>query len=175
MADITLWYQFLAKEATTISSAALTSLRSAGLSPTPLDEAPPQTQIGVIFFDAVSDELFELLRDLTRDPLHHVMAVALSREALNGSAWELLQAGAADVFVWSGADAMARVVAGRVQRWLEVDNVLDSPLIKDNLVGESPIWRATLPVRILLCFRMETSLSLRRITSAWSRRAMRRG
>ena len=144
MADITLWYQFLAKEATTVSSAALTSLRSAGLSPTPLDQAPPQTQIGVIFFDAVSNELFELLRDLTRDRLHHVMAVALSREALNGSAWELLQAGAADVFVWSGADAVARVVAGRVQRWLEVDSVLDSPLVKDNLVGDSPIWRATL-------------------------------
>ena len=144
MADITLWYQFLAKEAITISSAALTSLRSAGLSPTPLNQAPPQSQIGVIFFDAISDELFALLRDLTRDRLHHVMAVALSREALNGSAWQLLQAGAADVFVWSNADAMARAVAGRVQRWLEVDSVLDSPLVKDNLVGDSPIWRATL-------------------------------
>ena len=144
MADITLWYQFLAKEATTISSAALASLRSAGLSPAPLDEAPPQSHLGVIFFDTVSDELFKLLRDLTRDRLQHVMAVALSREALNGSAWQLLQAGAADVFVWSGADAMTRVIQARVQRWLEVDNLLDSPLIKDNLVGDSPIWRATL-------------------------------
>jgi len=144
VADITLWYQFLAKEATAISSAALASLRSAGLSPAPLDEAPPQSHIGVIFFDAVSDELFKLLRDLTRDRLQHVMAVALSREALNGSAWQLLEAGAADVFVWSSADAMTRAVVARVQRWLEVDSVLDSPLVKDNLVGDSPIWRATL-------------------------------
>ena len=144
MADITLWYQFLAKDVTSISGEALASLRSAGLQPTLLDEAPPQSHIGVIFFDTVGDELFDLLRDLTRDRLQHVMAVALSREALNGTAWQLLQAGAADVFAWSNADAMARVVAARVQRWLEVDSVLDSPLVKDNLVGDSSMWRATL-------------------------------
>ena len=144
MADITLWYHFLVKEAATISTVALTSLRSVGLSPTPLSEATPHSHIGVIFFDSVSDELFELLRDLTRNRLQHVLAIAMSREALAGSAWQLLHAGAADVLVWSGADSLARVVAARVERWLEIDSILDSTLVRDNLVGESPIWRATL-------------------------------
>ena len=144
MADITLWYHFLAKEATTISRVALTSLRSVGLLPTPLSDAAPQSHIGLIFFDEVSEELFDLLRDLTRNRLQHVLAIALSRESLAGSAWQLLHAGAADVLVWSDADAMARMVAARVQRWQEIDDILDSPLVKENLVGESPVWRATL-------------------------------
>jgi transcriptional regulator with GAF, ATPase, and Fis domain len=142
--DVTLWYHFLAKEATAISTVAITSLRNAGLIPTPLSEAAQHSHIGLIFFDALTEELFELLRDLTRNRLQHVLAIALSREALAGSAWQLLHAGAADVLVWSDADEMARAVAARVQRWLEIDDILDSPLVKDNLVGESSIWRATL-------------------------------
>jgi transcriptional regulator with GAF, ATPase, and Fis domain len=144
VADLALWYHCLAKEATTITTVALTSLRNAGLLPTPLSDATPHSHIGVIFFDAVSEELFDLLRDLARNRLQHVLAIALSREALAGRAWQLLHAGAADVFVWSGGDSMAHAVAARVNRWLDIDNILDSPLVKDNLVGESPIWRATL-------------------------------
>ena len=144
MADIPLWYHFLVKSATAISSVALTNLRSAGLLPIPLSEATPDSSIGLIFFDAVSEEVFELLRGLTRNRSTHVLAVALSREALAGSSWQLLQAGAADVLVWDNPDAMARVVATRVQRWLQVDSILDSPPVKDNLVGDSPVWRATL-------------------------------
>ena len=144
MADPTLWYHFLGKEATAISQEALTSLRGVGLQLTPLGEEKPSDHIGIIFFDIVSQELSELLRDLARNRLQHVIAIAMTREALAASVWQLLRSGAADVLVWSGAEALGHMVAARVQRWLEVDTVLDSPVVKKNLVGESPIWRSTL-------------------------------
>jgi transcriptional regulator with GAF, ATPase, and Fis domain len=144
VADIPLWYHFLVNSAAATSSVALSNLRSVGLLPVPLNGTTPDSSIGLIFFDAVTEELFQFLREITRNHSAYVLAVALSREALADRSWQLLQAGAADVMVWGDPDAMARVVATRVQRWLHVNDILDSPLVKDNLVGESPMWRATL-------------------------------
>lgn len=144
MSGITLWYHFLVNDPSAITSVVLTNLRSVGLLPTPLTESTPDGRIGVIFFDAVSQDLYELLRSQTRNSRAQVLTVALTRDALGDNVWRLLQAGAADVLVWDSPEAMARQVFARVERWLEIDKLMDSPLVKNNLVGESSVWRATL-------------------------------
>src|SRR5262249_34154921 len=57
--------------------------------------------------------------------------------------WSLLEAGAADVLAWDAKDS-ASEIAVRLERWDAVDEVLDSPLVANNLVGKSQSWRAVL-------------------------------
>jgi transcriptional regulator with GAF, ATPase, and Fis domain len=70
-----------------------------------------------------------------------VLAVALEPTALaDGASWRLLQAGASDVLAWTGSADLARAVALRLERWEQVDRVVNSPLVRDHLVGQGPVW-----------------------------------
>jgi transcriptional regulator with GAF, ATPase, and Fis domain len=144
VADTTLWYRSIVKGTATGIPVALAMLRSVGLRPAPLSDDATECGLGLIFFDSVTQELYELLRGLSRSSSSHVLAVALSREALADNAWRLLQAGATDVLVWGKPEETAGAVAARIERWLEVDRLMDSPVVKNNLIGESPVWHATL-------------------------------
>jgi len=70
-----------------------------------------------------------------------VLAIALSRTGMKPTdIWRLLSAGASDVFAWDHSDDPAREIAARFERWQMVDEILRSPLVKDNLAGQSPAW-----------------------------------
>jgi transcriptional regulator with GAF, ATPase, and Fis domain len=51
-----------------------------------------------------------------------------------------LQAGATDVFAWDHSHEPAREVAARFERWTQVDELVQSSSVRDNLVGQSPAW-----------------------------------
>lgn len=83
-----------------------------------------------------------------------------AREPLS---WPLIQHGAADVVVWdckddpSGETIVA--VAERLKRWQEVDTILDGELVRRNLIGDSPAWRAVLRQLIeISCFTTDDIL-----------------
>jgi hypothetical protein len=70
-------------------------------------ESPEPTErsshhgFGLLLFDAPDAKLLDVLQSKSRNGFEHVLAVATRSEALSGGAvWELLQAGAADVFAW---------------------------------------------------------------------------
>jgi hypothetical protein len=72
--------------------------------------------------------------------MQRVLLVALTPDALLAAgAWRLLQSGAADVLAWTGG-RMAEDVAARFVRWLDIDRILESPVVRDNLVGRRPAW-----------------------------------
>ena len=72
---------------------------------------------GIVFFDEFSNELAELLRDRSRRGLERVLAISLSRRAIDPEViWNLLSAGAADVF--AGNDVASR--PRKLQRDLNV-------------------------------------------------------
>jgi transcriptional regulator with GAF, ATPase, and Fis domain len=96
---------------------------------------------GILFFDEIALPLLECLREVSRLGLERVLAIALSRGALvEGGAWRLLQHGASDVLVWEDTRACAAEVAARLERWEEVDQLVMSAAVRDNLVGRSPAW-----------------------------------
>ncbi|MCI0389312.1 MAG: sigma 54-interacting transcriptional regulator [Acidobacteria bacterium] len=96
---------------------------------------------GIVFFDEFTSQLFDLLRESSRNGLERVLVISLTREKMKASqVWSLLNAGAADVFAWDFFDNPARDVAARFERWEIVDEVVQSPLVKDNLAGQSPAW-----------------------------------
>jgi transcriptional regulator with GAF, ATPase, and Fis domain len=96
---------------------------------------------GIVFFNEYSIELLDLLRERSRRGLERVLAITLSPTAIEPAViWNLLSAGAADVFSWDRCRAPAQEIAARFERWEKVDEIVRSPLVKENLAGQSPTW-----------------------------------
>src|ERR1044072_6951670 len=96
---------------------------------------------GIVFFKESSDHLLDLLREKSRQGLERVLAISLSRRALEPNViWNLLAAGAADVFAWDRCRKPAQEILARFQRWKQVDTIVASPLVKENLAGRSAPW-----------------------------------
>ena len=95
----------------------------------------------LIFFEEVTDALEDMIRRVSRNGIERVLAIGLRRAALaDGSAWRILASGASDVLVWDDPVKVAGSIAARLERWDAVDRMVDSPVVRENLVGRSPAW-----------------------------------
>lgn len=100
---------------------------------------------GVCICSEVTPELCTFLRNVSRGGHERILVLADSVGSQNGvSVWELLQAGASDVLTWSDPDELAQQVRARFERWLTVDQLLETPPVVNSVVGKSPVWRAIL-------------------------------
>ncbi len=109
------------------------------------DESGEMEGPGLVLFDRVDAELCEALHRDSRGGFHRIVAVATTQAALGeGGAWRLLEAGAADVFAWDGMADPGAAIAARFRRFAEVDSLLDSPVVRKDLTGESPVWISAL-------------------------------
>jgi transcriptional regulator with GAF, ATPase, and Fis domain len=114
------------------------------------DGLPPGP--GVVFFTDETPALCSFLATVSRQGSEFVLALALDRSLLNSAAiWRLLQAGAADVLGWDSSEAAARAVVARFQRWDSVDRLLRSPVVEDNCIGTSRVWKTLLRQIIEAC------------------------
>lgn len=93
----------------------------------------------LFFFNTIDQRLLDFLRETSHHGLKRVLAIAASNSTLtNGTVWRLLQAGASDVFSWDHPATPEREVKNRLDRWNTVDQLVRSPLVQNNLVGQSP-------------------------------------
>jgi transcriptional regulator with AAA-type ATPase domain len=100
---------------------------------------------GVIFFDAVSPELCDLVQTTSHDGGERVIAIGSEPEALGGGAsWRVIGAGASDVIAWGDTRRCAEHVAARLERWHHVDELPLCAVARHGLVGDSPPWRSVL-------------------------------
>jgi transcriptional regulator with GAF, ATPase, and Fis domain len=100
---------------------------------------------GIIFFDKITPQLIDLLRETSGGGMERVLAIAFARDDLKADGiWSLLRAGASDVFAWDHSADPAREVAARFERWEKVDEMVREPLVRDNLAGQSRAWIHTL-------------------------------
>jgi transcriptional regulator with GAF, ATPase, and Fis domain len=138
------WHHFLVQGDVQRKSSIFNALEDVGISTHPLDPDAPLGP-GMFFFDVITQCLCDLLREVSCGGVQRVLAIALSHSTLaNGGSWRLLQAGASDVFTWDHSPSPAREVAARFERWESVDRLVRSPLVQNNLVGESPVWTSML-------------------------------
>ena len=106
-------------------------------------ESNPAAEPCVIFFSQVDDLLYKQMRELSWAG-RRVLAVASSAQLITGGvSWALLQSGAADILCWERG-AAARQIAARLERWQAIDGIVASPVVADNLVGRSAVWRMVL-------------------------------
>ncbi|MDB4873755.1 MAG: Sigma 54 interacting domain protein [Gemmatimonadetes bacterium] len=121
----------------------LDALTHAGIGVLPL--SPGEVEgAGIVFFHEMSDRLGEFVRDASRGGARRVLAVATGGAVTQQTVWQLLRHGASDVLAMDGRAEVARAAAARLTRWVEVDAIVDSSLVRDNLVGESNTWRAVM-------------------------------
>jgi transcriptional regulator with GAF, ATPase, and Fis domain len=100
---------------------------------------------GIVFFDEPNVRVMDVVRSASRGGRERIIAIGVGSNALpSRAAWALLIAGASDTLVWQRHAAPGAEVAARFQRWAEVDRIVDSAVVRDNLLGRSPAWVAAL-------------------------------
>jgi transcriptional regulator with GAF, ATPase, and Fis domain len=110
----------------------------------PREGGSDQPRHGVVAFAGITAAAADYIRQVTGGRSERVLALSTAPEPLGQDSWELLWAGASDVFSWSDPAGSARQVTERLRRWRTIDELVDSRQVRDFLVGDSPAWRAVL-------------------------------
>lgn len=100
--------------------------------------------LGLIFFENSDPLLQNFLHKSSQQGLHYVIAIAVDDLLPNKVIWELIQCGAADAFSLSRSNDMGNEIAARFKRWQDIDGIIESPFVKNNLIGKSRVWIKTL-------------------------------
>ncbi len=102
-------------------------------------------RFGLAIFEEEHPDLYELLQNSSHGGFERILVVASTTAALNTTLrWKLLQAGASDVFAWEELEHPAAAIAARLHRYAEIDGLLQSRLVQENLVGCSEAWVSVL-------------------------------
>jgi transcriptional regulator with GAF, ATPase, and Fis domain len=98
---------------------------------------------GIVCFNEINDLLLGFLRDRTRASRGRVLALACSSSQVSSrDSWRLLHAGADEVLSWNAEAARAVQIKARIERWTAIDELAESPLVRESLRGESLVWRS---------------------------------
>lgn len=117
-----------------------TRLAEKGISTICGDFEALQNELVVFLFDHVGAGPLSALEALAQRGRGRVLAAHIGPTALDGDVkWEIMARGAGDVIDWSQPDGLESTVR-RLRRWHEVDALIRSPLVADNLVGSSTAW-----------------------------------
>jgi transcriptional regulator with GAF, ATPase, and Fis domain len=105
----------------------------------------PERGMGILFFHEFSDRLCTFIEDIGRNGMCRVLGLADSCTALErDNPWKLLQAGISDVFALDSVADCAEKILSRFKRWFAVEQLTESPVVKEAIIGQSPAWRAVL-------------------------------
>jgi transcriptional regulator with GAF, ATPase, and Fis domain len=96
---------------------------------------------GLVVVASADQDALAFLQRARYDSPGRILAIRLpTPRPLIADAWDLLDAGAADVVSWTEDETFLDGVVARFQRWQAVDELLQSPVVRDNLVGRSVSW-----------------------------------
>lgn len=101
-------------------------------------------QSGIVFFNQPNTDLYDLLKELSRQGLRRILSVGIGAELSNKEIWKLLQCGVEDAFWLGSFSDFGREIAARLRHWEQVDEIIESPLVGQNLIGKSLVWIKTL-------------------------------
>jgi transcriptional regulator with GAF, ATPase, and Fis domain len=134
------WHHFVGLGDLRPGQDVLDALLRAGVVTRALDLDVPRGP-GVVFFANFSEQLCSSVREISRGGCERVLVVALARSALSDDRpWHLLRSGASDVLAWDHYSNPAAEVAARFERWERIDRLLETSLVRGNLIGQSPAW-----------------------------------
>lgn len=142
--SISSWLNFFGQTGSAYAEDITRALKGAGIDLHQLNPTAPHG-LGIVFFDAITPQLCDYLREVSHNGTERVLAVASPDSAVApADLWPLLQAGASDAFVWHRVPHPVCQIAARLERWQAVDTLVDSPLVKKNIIGNSPTWKSIL-------------------------------
>jgi transcriptional regulator with GAF, ATPase, and Fis domain len=97
--------------------------------------------LGIVLFDHVDNAVLDNLRTVAAHAT--VLAVHAAPFQLDtGAMWAVLDAGAADLLSWPAGPLRVDQVMARLQRWDTVEQLVQSDVVRNCLIGNSVAWRA---------------------------------
>ncbi|MDO8844181.1 sigma 54-interacting transcriptional regulator [Methylicorpusculum sp.] len=98
---------------------------------------------GVIFTSDMTPAICEQLRHFSCNGQIQVLACCL-KSIPTDAAWQLMEAGAADVLSCAEYSKLVNEIMTRLHRWNRVDRMVNSPEVKNTLIGSSPSLKSIL-------------------------------
>lgn len=142
--EISCWVHYWGQASRQEEIAFMEGLVRHGVKPEPLNQNMP-SGAGVCFFSEATPEFRNFLHTVSCAGRERTIAIADSVGLLKGVVgWDLLQAGASDVLIWADPDRVAQQVQARFERWLALDQLMETPTVADFAIGKSPVWRVIL-------------------------------
>ena len=139
---MTSWIRFVTSEASATASSVRSALADVVWAPPP--PAPDASDIGLIVFDRISQDVLDLVRGSSRGGVR-ILAIGTTPEAVDDMGpWSLLDAGASDVVVRTDDASLADEVSARLSRWAEVERLAHSSEVQDALAGRTLAWTSLL-------------------------------
>ena len=115
------------------------ALVGGGLEITTPNSWPPAGK-GILLFERPDEELRKLIRSAALSEDRCLVALGTGGRPLpECSPWPLMEAGATDVLYWNGSESVREVTA-RLMRWDAIEERVNSPIVKDNMIGRSAAW-----------------------------------
>jgi len=72
---------------------------------------------------------------------HFIVVVKNEPRKTSEVYWPILEAGLHDIFEWTNEEDLINYIKSVAERNEKIEEILDSPLIKKNLIGESRTWK----------------------------------
>lgn len=96
----------------------------------------------LLFFSGINPPLFDLLKNLSTSGHERILGIYFSSiKPLTQEIWRLLQSGASDIVLWERDNPIFfEKIAARLKRWNEIDEFMHSPLLQNNIIGNSKSW-----------------------------------
>ncbi len=95
---------------------------------------------GIVFFNQPNSRLYNFLKEVSQQGMRRVLTVAVDAELSSNDIWSLLECGAEDAFSLCRLPDFGDEIATRLEHWERVDEIIESSLVKQNLIGKSPVW-----------------------------------
>lgn len=109
-----------------------------------LTSYPSASTVGVYFIESVTDAHVQTLIGLAHNPLNRILVV-LPNSHNEDDIFKLYGAGASDVVTWGSEDKKIIIIENRLNRWLQIDELIKSESVQKNCVCNA--------VRSIIAFR----------------------
>ncbi len=99
---------------------------------------------GIVFFNHPNTELYNFLKKISGQGLRRILCVGVEEDLSSKEIWNFLQCDVEDAFSLGRFSDFGGEIAARLRHWEQIDEIIESPLVGQNLIGKSLVWIKTL-------------------------------
>jgi transcriptional regulator with GAF, ATPase, and Fis domain len=153
----TIWYKDFTRHSQRSRDALLRSL--AAIKACVKDHFVPSAP-GLILLDTVetSDAVCALLEEAYQRHERTIVVIFDNDMYRSEVIWELLFAGASKVYDFENTALIHQVIEEQLNRWYTIEGLMQTDFVKENLIGESAVWKNTLREMIEIATYSESSV-----------------
>ncbi|MEQ1747585.1 MAG: sigma 54-interacting transcriptional regulator, partial [Saprospiraceae bacterium] len=119
-------------------------LAASGMVSTDVPDEQTRTALLLLGESSAWTEVCDFLAYCKQQDLHTICIGLYNRPLEHHKIWELLHSGAEEVLQWNLLPEPDQILKARLKRWTDVDNLLETAVVKEQLIGSSPSWRKLL-------------------------------